>query len=948
MGGLEVFLLLLIFAAGILALLAWRSLARGPRREAAVRFIANTLSPVAVSRRLARRLANGFPHEFRNVHGEELAQAAEDAIEPTWRRYGPLGLARLLADLAIRVPFEHLAELRQDFRHGLRTLAGAPGFTAVTLISLTLGIGIATCSYSEVNGLLRDLPVVANPGELVALQAPISYPAYKQYRELHEVFSGSFAYVAPVPFGVSQGGRTERTWGHLVTPSYFSTLGVRPRLGRFFVAADETPGAPAVVLSYRFWEERLGADLSVVGKTIRINGLPSVIIGVGPEKFLGASPALFAADLWLPVTADARVAPELQNDALERRDLTMFQMVGRLRPGIAEAAAQAQLNVAAQQLAEFHGDPDRNRKGQRVQLLGGGKVLPLRKQDIPFFKEFLLVLGGLLLLIACANVANMMLARAADRRKEIAVRLALGASRARLVRQLLTESVLLAAGAAPPAFLFTVWIMHLFSKLRMPFPIPIALDLSPDWRALAFTFVVTGLTGVAFGLAPALQATRTDLVSALKEGGGPRFPKRRALRLRNALVLCQMAASLTLLLMTGYLGLGIQSTLGVQEGFNPRNLYLISLDPVRDGYSAAHAATFFEALLDRVKALPGVASACLTDSLPAAMDGNAGVEFSNAGPQFGGPRDAHWARKHIVGRGYFETTGIEILSGRSFQRQDEANGAIAVVVSQEAVRQFWKGEDPVGRRIEIRNGAATGGFGLWPGTIDYRSDALAQASRTFEVAGVARDVSEDLVHSKKHPAVYFPLRAADYAQPSLRGVTLMVRAAPGFDAIAAVRREISAIDPAISPFNARSMIEHIAQFMSALKAASWTYGVMGFFGVVLASVGLAGVTAHSVAKRGHEIGIRMALGAQKRDVLALVMKEGAILATVGTVAGLAFALAGIRALSGMFFAVASVQGYDPVLLVGAPLLLAGLALAACYLPARRSARVDPAAALRQE
>jgi hypothetical protein len=313
-----------------------------------------------------------------------------------------------------------------------------------------------------------------------------------------------------------------------------------------------------------------------------------------------------------------------------------------------------------------------------------------------------------------------------------------------------------------------------------------------------------------------------------------------------------------------------------------------------------------------------------------------------------GSRDAWWARKHIVGRDYFETAGIPILSGRGFRRQDEADGSLAVVVSYEAVRRFWKGEDPVGRRIELANGATLGGFGPWPGTIDFRSNVLGKERRTFEVIGVARDVSEDLVASKKHAAVYFPLQPADNAQPSLRGLTLMVRARPGADAIGAVAREIATLDPNVAAFNPRSMTEHIAQFMSTLTAASWTYGLMGFFGLVLASVGLAGVTAHTVAKRAHEIGVRMALGAQKRDVLALVMKEGAILVTEGTTSGLLLALAGIRALSAFFFTVASVQGYDPVLLLGAPLLLAALAMVACYLPARRSMLIEPVVTLRME
>jgi len=905
--------------------------------------------PVEIGLRLYRALAGAFPCEFKNAYGEELVQVTEDAIDEIWRRHGMFGLARLLLDIAVRVPAEHLAELRQDIRYGLRMLARSPGFTAVALISLSLGICIATCAYSELNGMLRDLPGVPHPDELVSIQAPSSYPAYQRYRELSDVFSSTFAYVAPVPFGVSSGGRTERTWGQLVTPSYFTTLGVHPAMGRFFDPSYEQPGpTPAVVVSYRYWREHLGSDPGIIGKSLRINGYPCTVIGIGPKEFLGASPMLFGADVWLPVTVDARLAAELAGNALERRDLAMFQVVGRLRPGVTEGAAEAELDAVAQQMQQSYGEIGRDQKGRRVLLLSAGKVMPVRKQDMPFFREFLLVLGGMVLLIACANVANMMLARAADRRKEIAVRLALGAGRARLIRQLLTESLLVALGAAVPAFPLCMWLMHLMSQLRMPFPIPIALDLNPDWRALLFTFALTAVTGVAFGLAPALQATRPSLLPALKEGGNIQVRKFRRLSLRNALVLCQMAASLTLLLLTGYMGMGIQSTLGVQEGFNPRNLYLISLDPVRDGYSAERAVGFFEKLLQRVERLPSISAACLTDTLPVAVDGNNGVMFSTPGEGDAKPQELSWARKHVVGRNYFETAGIKILSGRGFRREDEASGAQAAIVSEHLVRLYWKGQDVLGRHIEVANAESSGNYGAWPGTFDHRPGMIGQGRQVYEVVGVVHDVTEDIVSSKKHPAIYFPLRARDYAQPSLRGMTLMLRARPGVDAIGAVRREISIMDPNITPFNARSMTEHIAQFMSALKGASWTYGLLGVFGLILASVGLAGVTAYSVAQRGHEIGIRLALGAQKRDVLGLVMKEGAVLVTAGALIGLAFAWAGMRALGDMFAWVASVKGADPVLLVGAPLLLASLALAACYVPARRSTRIDPVVALRQE
>jgi predicted permease len=856
--------------------------------------------PIRIGLRIYRALARAFPDEFRHAYGDDLARMTEDAIEPVWRRYGVLGLVRLLADVAIRIPIEHLAELRRDVRYGLRLLARSPGFTLVALVSLSLGIAVATCAYSEVNGLiLRDLPGVSKPAELVALEAPTSYPNYRRYRERSGLFSSTLAYVAPVPFGVSLGGRTERVWGHLVTPSYFATLGVHPALGRFFDPEEEQPGrAPVIVVSDRFWRDHLGSDSAIVGKVLRINGQPCTVIGVGPENFLGASPGFFAADVWMPVSVSSRIAPELADDALERRDVTMFQMVGRLRPGVTPERAEAALDAVARQVEQEYGDAGREKGGRRVSLVPGGKMLPIRRRDRPFFTEVLLILGGLVLLIACANVANMMLARAADRRREIAVRLSLGARRARLIRQLLTESMLIAAGAGVLGYILTLWLMHLGSQTKMPYPMPVSFDVNPDWGALWFVLALTGVAGLAFGLTPALQATRFDLTPALKDGGNIQLGGRR-LSLRSALMLCQMAGSLTLLLLTGFLGLGIQTTMGVQEGFDSRNLYLISLDPVRDGYSGDHAAAFFAQLLDRVKRLPSVTAATLTDTVPVAVDGNTGAVFSDA--RTGAAKVTHSARRHAVGKDYFETAGIPILLGRGFRQEDEANGAAAVIVSQELVRAFWQGEDVLGRRIEIGNGGVSAGFGATPGTFDLRPGALSKERRIFEVVGVAKDVSEDFIASRKHPAIYFPLQRADYVQPSLRGVTLMVRGLPGVDVLGAVQREISRIDSNLTPFNARSMTEQVAQFMASLRSAAWTWNLIGAFGLILASVGLAGVTAYSVTQRRHEIGIRMALGARKSDVLGLVMKEGAFMIAAGTLIGMALTWAGVRVMSGFSF-----------------------------------------------
>jgi predicted permease len=846
-----------------------------------------------------------------------------------------------------------LCDFAQDLRYALRQMRCSPGFTAVALISLSLGICAGTSFFSELNGtVLRDLPGVPQPDELVALQAPTSYPMYQRYRERNDLFSSTFAYLAPVPFGVSSGGgRTERAWGHLVTPSYFSTLGVRPALGRAFDPETEEPGqAPTVVISYRFWQNHFGSDRSVIGKTLRINGHPCTVIGVGPENFLGASPMLFVADLWMPLAVGGAVAPELADNALERRNLRWFQVVGRLKPGVTAARAEAELDTITRQLEQAYGEEDKTQKGRRVMLSAAGKVVPSRKQDLPLVMVLPMVVIGLLLLIACTNVANMMLARAANRRREIAVRLALGASRARLVRQLLTESMLVAAGAGVLGFILTVWLMHLLSKMKWPHPMPIRWETLPDERVLLFTLALTVFTGLAFGLAPALQATRTDLTPALKEGGNVQFRRYGPLSLRNMLVLYQVAASLTLLLLIGAIVLGFRWTTGVEIGFESRNLYLISLDPIRDGYSGEQATAFLQKLLERVKTLPSVTAASLTETVPMASGGR--VTLSAAGPGAGDSPVIQTIRKYVVGKDYFDTTGIPILLGRGFRKEDETNDAPAVIVTDAFVRELWKGEDPLGRRIELGNDEAARRFQFLGGpSLDHRSGAMGKGRQVFEVVGVAKDAKMESAMERARPAIYFPLRPAYCAQPSLQGVTLMVRTAPGVNAINAVLREISAVDANITPFNARSMPEQMDQLMFPIQVGVWSYGLMGSFGLILASVGLAGVTAYSVAQRGHEIGIRMALGARNTDVLGLVMKEGAALVAAGTIIGLAGAWALTRVLAASLEPVARTASRataEPLLIVGAPLLLAGLALAACYVPACRSLRIDPVVALRQD
>ena len=907
---------------------------------------------VAWSLRLYRRLAAAFPFEFKNVYGDEMVQAAEDAAEAVWRRHGATGLVRLLADIAVRLPVEYLAEFRQDVRYGLRALGASPGFTAVALISLTLGIMVATCAFSELNGfVLRDVPAVQRPGELVVLGSPASYPVYREYRKRGDLFTGAFAYLAPVPFEVSLGGRTERAWGHVVTSSYFDTLGVHPLLGRFFEPADDQPGRePRVVVSHQFWQDRLGSDANVTGKRIRINGQSCTVIGVGPETFAGASPMIYPADFWLPLSANSSLVPELANDAVEQPGLAVFHVEARMRTGIAPARAEAALDAIERRFEQDRGLPGRDRPGRRVTLLPAGKLVPVRKQDLPMLTGFFAVLGLMILLIASSNMANMLLARAADRRKEIAVRLAMGAGRWRLVRQLLTESALIAAAAGVLGFAIANWVMNLASRQTWPYPMPMKFHLEPDLRVLLFTLALTAFTALAFGLAPALQAARADLTTALKEGGNVQLRRFRRLSLRNVLVVSQVAGSLALLLITGFMVIGHRRITGGNVGFDPRGLSLISLDPRRDGYSEEQAAGFFGKLLERSRRLPSVTAASLADAVPMTMIGKPTANFSAVAAN--GSKAIYDARKYAVSYDFLDTMGIPIVRGRGLRKADEANGSIAAVVSERLARQCWGQEDPLDRRIEV-GVEGLPSFAVGGGKRDAAARVLSGPTQILQVVGVARNVRDGLAvaASDTPPVIYAPLRPNDYAHPGLQGITLLVRAAPGSDAARAVSQEIAALDDRIRPFQVRTMPEQIDQVMYPVKVALWTYGLIGIFGLILASVGLAGVTAYSVAQRRREIGIRMALGARARDVLGLVMREGLLLVVTGAAIGWLAARAGIRMLSSLLAEVARTAGTsssDPMLLAGAPLLLATIALAACYLPARRSTRIDPASSLRQE
>lgn len=892
--------------------------------------------------RLYRTLLRLFPHRFRCAFESEMLAATSEAA-PRMRRQSPLDLLLLFADLAAQVALAHFRECLWDLRYEFRLLLRRPAFTVVAVVSMSLAICAGSGFFSELNGtILRNVSGVADANELVALQQPISYPAYRRFRDQTDLFSSSSAYVTPVPFGVSFNGHTERIWGHIVTPTYFSTLGVSATSGRIFDARDEVShGTPPIIVSHRFWANSLASDPNVIGRTIHINGKLCTVVGVTPKGFQGASPMMYVADLWLPVSAGPAVVPELADDALERPQLMMFHFLARRRPGVTSSQIETALDTVMRQVLRDSGHPA-TETGHLLWVVSGGRLIPTRERDRKLFTFLPIVVIALLLLIACSNVTNMLLARALDRRREVALQLAIGASRARLIRQLIMEGLLIASAAGLLGFALTCWLMHLLSRLRLPHAMPVRFDVEVDWRVLVFTIGLTTLTGLAIALLPAFQVTRPDLVPALKEGGHLQIRKRRVFSLRNLLVISQMAGSLTLLLVISYIVFGISRTMSAASGFDPRNVQLISIDPVRDGYSDSQSEEFYPRLLDRVKTLPGIISATWTEAIPMQPSGN--ITFIT---DTGASRRVDEATKYIVGYDYFQTMGIHIIRGRGFAKTDENHPSRSLVVNQALAQRIWPNADPIGRRLTLASGNNVS-FGLMGGSnFDYRT---ASRDETYQVVGVAADVLETPVE-QPGPAIYLPMTVADFARPPFQGITLATRTVSGLDAASVLRAQIEAIDPRLTTFNVRTMPDWIEQVMFIVKIGLWSYGLMGAFGLVLASVGLAGVTSYSVSSRIHEIGIRLALGARPVNILRMIMSEGTILIVIGGCVGGALAVFAMHVMASSMDPVAQTIRHsrsDLRIPAGAIGVLLAVGLSACYLPARRSARVDPVIALRQE
>ncbi|MBM3725740.1 MAG: FtsX-like permease family protein [Acidobacteria bacterium] len=819
-----------------------------------------------------------------------------------------------------------LSAIAKDVRYAARRLAGSPWFALVIAVSLGIGIGLTTSVYSQYQStIFRPLPDTTNPAELVTRRGPTSFADYEKFRDGSGQFGMLAAYVPAVPFTVQGPNGPERVHGHLVTPNYFDVLGTQAHLGRVLGAADREGAAPAAVMSHRLWESRYGGNPALVGQAIKINGQSVTIAGIGPKDFLGASPMVAAADLWLPTTLPDGFAPELDQNARRNRRVTAFEIIGRLAPGVALKPAEAALDAMVRRIEQEERDPARDRGGRRVTLVPGGRVVPIRDEDLPAMTAFPVTLCVLMLWVTCANVGTLLIARVASRRREFAIRLAVGASRVQIIRQLLLESIMLAAMGGVAGYGFAVWSLSSVDAMKPMMPNYVNLDFRMDWHAFAFTAAVTLFTGLLFGLAPALQASKADVSQALKAGAYSNLKGYRWFSTRNILVLQQVMCSLVLLLMTGFIVLGFSRNSQIEVGYTVDGLYSVSLDPVRDGYTPERARELLEKVRDRILTVPGITAAAISQNPPFQVTGEqATVGMSE--DMASAAKSLRRLTSERVGAGYFKTLEVPVIRGRDFEDRDTKPGTLVTVLNATAAKELFPGQDAVGRHLEIDE-------------------------KPHLVVGVVKDIRGGYIIQTVQVKAYVPLDPSRYAKPSREGVALLVRARPGVDALGEVRRLMAAIDPELSVFNARSMTDYLTQMFYLTKLTLVVYGGIGFFSLILAAVGLAGVTAYAVAQRHKEIGIRMALGARPGDVLKLVLRESVAMVLIGSVGGLALALLLLRAMSAymeLLSEVTKTSTRDPLLMAGAPALLAALTLLACYLPARRATGINPITSLREE
>ena len=824
----------------------------------------------------------------------------------------------------------------RDLKHACRVLRKNPGFTTIVVLTLGLGIGANTAIFSLMDQvLLRALPV-RDPGELVLLDGPgafrgrtfndqtFSYPMYKDFRDRTEVFSGVLARF-PMSMTIVWNGESERVSGELVTGNYFEVLGVRPALGRMFNAADDrTPGAhPVAVLSHGFWSRRFGSNPAVLNQTLVVNGHPLTIVGVSAQGFNGLQVG-GNTDVMVPVMMKAQMTPTW-ND-LDNRQSRWLNIVARLKPGVTADQAKVQMNVVYDQIkqhdiAQYSNVTENFRKRfleKRLEVLPGGRGLSDLRSQFSAALVVLMWMVGVVLLIACANVANLLLARTTSRQKEISLRLALGATRATIVRQQLVESGVLAAAGAVVGVVFAMWTGSVLLALLPGSESARSLSAMPDVRVLLFALALAAVTALVFGIAPAVQATRHAAAAALKDEAGSVAGGGRQAKLRRLLVVAQVAMSMLLLVGAGLFARSLYNLRTVDPGFQVETLVAFSIDPSLSGYSQARTMQLFETMQRELSNVPGVRNVSMSEigvlsgsqwRTTVRVDGYQPKEGEDMNPSFDG-----------VGPRYFSTMGIPLVAGREFNDSDAAGSPKVAIINEAMAKYFFGDSNPIGRRFGQGGSSPT----------------------DIEIVGVARDARSQALREKPGRFVYIPYRQDE----GVTFLTFYVRAAGDPSAATtAIRQTVQRLDPNLPIYDIRTMEAQVAESLFVERMVAALSVAFGVLATLLAAIGLYGVMSYAVTRRTREIGIRMALGAERGGVRLLVLKEVAVLSALGVVIGLAGAFYATRRIEAQLFGIAP---GDPLTLAGAIVLLLAVALAAGWFPARRATNIDPMLALRSE
>jgi len=807
----------------------------------------------------------------------------------------------------------------RNLQYSLRTLRKRPGFTLTVVITLALGIGANATIFTWIKAvLLEPLPGIEQPERLVEVWGAtrnnsalsLSYLDYLDYRDRNVVFSGLAAHQVQ-PLNLGRGGKPERVWGAVVSGNYFNVLGVKGLIGRTFLPEeDRTPNShPVAVIGYGLWQRDFGADPKVIGRTITLNEHDFTIIGVTPKEF-GSPFAGIALDAWTPVMMKDYVA--LPHFSLTDRGSRWLMVMGRLKPGVTVVQAQANIAAIARQLERTYRQTN-DQMGAAVYLLSQSPFS--LKRSMQSALAVLMAAVAIVLLIACANIANLLLARAASRRKEIAVRLALGSTRWRMLGQMLTESFVLASCGAAVGLTLAFWTARSLPAFLPPYGIQVSFDTRPDVVVLAFTLGLTVITTVLFGLAPALQASKPDLVAALKDNAAALGQGQRKFPLQHALVISQMALSTVALISAGLFVRSLREAYEADPGFDPHRVLLASFDPFLSGHDDNHGREFYRRLIERVRTLPGVQSVTLARRLPLTLSGIAFANVVIDGYTPAKDEDMH-LNYETVGPDYFRTMRIPLVQGRDFDERDNEHARGVVIINETMARHYWTGGDALGRRIKLDKS--------W-----------------LQIVGIAKDVKNRTLNEALQPFLYVPF-LQDYRSNMILVARTVIEPKTMFHA---VRAETAALDPKIPMFDAKTFEQHIGLSLFLQRMAATILSIFGLLALSLAAVGVYGVMAYAVSQRTRELGIRISIGASRSDVLKLILGQGLTLSVVGLIGGLVTALVVTRFSAHLLYGVSSA---DPVTFTVIALLLLGVAVVSGYFPARRATRIDPVVALRME